>query len=341
MYKILVTGSAGFIGAHLAGQLIEQGYEVVGIDNINDYYDIRLKYARLQELTGIVPYKIEKNIPIKSLLYPNYTFIKLDIEDTDSLYELFLKEKFTVICHLAAQAGVRYSISNPRAYINTNIAGFFNILENCHKFDIKHLIYASSSSVYGLNVKIPFSENDCTDYPVSLYAATKKANELIAHSYSHLYGIHTIGLRFFTVYGPWGRPDMAPFLFLDAILNNREIKIFNNGEMLRDFTYIDDIVKGVVTVISSLQKRDYTDKVHEIYNIGNSFPVKLMDFIDVLEKVSGKTAKKVFLPMQAGDVYKTYADTQKLEKEFGYKPQTDITQGVEMFVNWYKSFCNK
>ena len=339
--KLLITGAAGFIGSKLAQQLAEKGHEIVGLDNLNSYYDVNLKYGRLQSLTGIQQSDIKTGQLVSSRMYPNYRFIQLDIENNDSLQQLFKTEKFEHVYHLAAQAGVRYSIENPYVYANTNVLGFLNILEACRQNKIRHLVYASSSSIYGLNAKVPFSESDCTDYPVSLYAATKKANELMAHSYSHLYGIHTIGLRFFTVYGPWGRPDMAPFLFLDAILNDREIKIFNNGQMLRDFTYIDDIVKSMTIVINSLQKRDCSDKLHEIYNIGNSFPVKLMDFIDLLEKTSGKMAKKLFLPMQAGDVYQTYADTQKLEKEFGYKPQTNITQGVEMFVNWYKSFLNK
>ena len=339
--KILVTGAAGFIGSKLAQQLAEKGHDVVGLDSLNSYYDVNLKYGRLQFLTGVQQSDIKAEQLVTSRTYPNYRFIQLDIENNDSLQQLFKTEKFEHVYHLAAQAGVRYSIENPYVYASTNVLGFLNILEACRQNEIRHLVYASSSSVYGLNAKVPFSESDCTDYPVSLYAATKKANELMAHSYSHLYGIHTIGLRFFTVYGPWGRPDMAPFLFLDAILNDREIKIFNNGQMFRDFTYIDDIVKGITIVTDSLQKKDCTDKLHEIYNIGNSFPVKLMDFIDILEKTSGKMAKKLFLPMQAGDVYQTYADTQKLEKEFGYKPQTNITQGVEMFVNWYKSFLNK
>ena len=338
--KILITGTAGFIGFHLAKRLLNEGYEVVGLDNINDYYAISLKYARLAE-SGITETNIEYGKLVKSDFFPNYRFVKMDLEDRERMEHFFKVERFDLVYHLAAQAGVRYSIENPYAYVQSNLVGFMNILECCRNNMIKHLIYASSSSVYGQNAKVPFSESDCTDYPVSLYAATKKANELMAHSYSHLYGIQTIGLRFFTVYGPWGRPDMAPFLFLDAILNDREIKIFNNGEMLRDFTFIDDIVEGLTKVLNNIQNSDISEKLHEVYNIGNSSPVQLMDFIDVIERVTGIIAKKTYMPMQAGDVFQTYSDMQKFENKFVFRPQIDIYKGMERFLEWYKSFYMK
>ena len=347
--KILLTGSAGFIGAHLAKRLIEQGYDVVGIDNINNYYDIRLKYARLRELTGISKNEIKENILVKSRLYSNYTFIKLDIENTDNLHELFLKEKFTVVCHLAAQAGVRYSIENPMAYVNSNIVGFTNILEQCRLHKVKHLVYASSSSVYGLNTKMPFSTHDPVNHPVSFYAATKKSNELMAHVYSQLYNLPTTGLRFFTVYGPWGRPDMSPMLFADAIMNDKPIKVFNHGNMGRDFTYITDIVEGVVRVINKPAESSETwlsdnpdpatsSAPYRIYNIGNSSPVKLMDYIEAMERALGKKAIKEFLPMQQGDVLNTYSDVSDLEDEFGYRPNTTLQVGLTEFANWYKEY---
>lgn len=333
--KILVTGTAGFIGFHLAKKLLERGDEVVGLDNINDYYDANLKYARLAEL-GISRHSeldSESNLNfMQSTIYPNHKFIKASLEDTQSINSLFETEKFDAVCNLAAQAGVRYSIENPHAYIQSNVVGFLNILEACRNFDVKNLAYASSSSVYGLNKSQPFKTTDMTDTPISLYAATKKSNELMAHTYSHLYGIQTTGLRFFTVYGPWGRPDMAPMLFADAILNDRAIKVFNHGNMSRDFTYIDDIVDGIIKVI------DKPSKNFNIYNIGNNAPVSLMDFIETLEASIGKKAKKEFLPMQDGDVVSTYADVSGLMDDFGYKPDTKLPEGIEQFVKWYKEF---
>ena len=298
--KILVTGTAGFIGFHLAKKLLERGDEVTGIDNINDYYDVTLKYARLAE-TGISRESETWYKPVKSTKYPNYTFIRMNLEDNEQLSELFTSEKFDKVCNLAAQAGVRYSLENPHAYINSNIVGFLNILEGCRHNNIKHLVYASSSSVYGNNTKIPLSTLDSVDHPISLYAATKKSNELMAHTYSHLFGFPTTGLRFFTVYGPWGRPDMALFLFTKAIMEDKPIKVFNFGKMVRDFTYIDDIVEGVIRVLDTpSRKREDTDNdpsqsqtaPFKVYNIGNSSPVGLMDYIKVIEQKLGKEAKK-------------------------------------------------
>ncbi len=331
--KILVTGTAGFIGFHLAKKLLERGDEVVGLDNINAYYDVNLKYGRLKEL-GIDPAKIEENQPIVSTIFPKHTFIKLDLADKDQIEALFKKEKFDAVCNLAAQAGVRYSLENPHAYIESNIQGFMNILEGCRENGIKNLSYASSSSVYGLNKEQPFKTTDQVDRPISIYAATKKSNELMAHTYSHLFGISTTGLRFFTVYGPWGRPDMAPMLFADAILHNRAIKVFNQGDMSRDFTYIDDIVDGCIKVIDNPNEKD----LYQIYNIGNNAPVQLMDFIKALENALGKEAKKEYLPMQPGDVKSTYADVSGLIDNFGYKPDTSIQKGVEKFAQWYRVF---
>ncbi len=325
--KILVTGTAGFIGFHLAKKLLERGDEVVGIDNINDYYDVNLKYARLKEL-GIKKEDIKENRLTQSLVYPRHRFIKANLEDAETLNRLFETEKFDAVCNLAAQAGVRYSIENPHAYIQSNVVGFLNILEACRNYGVKNLSYASSSSVYGLNESQPFKTTDKTDTPISLYAATKKSNELIAHTYSHLYGIKTTGLRFFTVYGPWGRPDMAPMLFADAISNDRAIKVFNHGKMSRDFTYIDDIVDGVIKVIDNPSN-------YNVYNIGNNAPVSLMEFIETLEDALGKKAEKNFMPMQPGDVESTYADTQDLINDFGYKPATKLSDGIGEFVKWY------
>jgi UDP-glucuronate 4-epimerase len=333
--KILVTGTAGFIGFHLAKRLLEEGYEVVGLDNINDYYDVRLKYARLKE-TGIEQNQIEQGIPVQSKTYSNYRFIKLNLEDRPALENLFTVEKFDVVCNLAAQAGVRYSIENPHAYIDSNIVGFMNILECCRHNQIQHLVYASSSSVYGMNAKIPFSEEDRVDYPVSLYAATKKANELMAHTYSHLYQLPTTGLRFFTVYGPWGRPDMAPMLFAKAITNREPIKVFNHGDLSRDFTYIDDIIEGVVRVIEAIPTKEEEHPYYRIFNIGNSQPVPLMDFIRTMEDAIGEKAILEMYPMQQGDVKTTYADTAKLEKTVGYKPKTEMKEGLKVFAEWYK-----
>lgn len=338
--KILITGSAGFIGSKLVQELANKGHDIVGLDNINNYYDIKLKYGRLDTLTGIREKQIEEGLLTQSQTYHNYRFIKLDLQDKDNIEKLFNNEQFDVVCHLAAQAGVRYSITNPESYITSNIIGFFNILENCRHHKIKHLVYASSSSVYGMNSKVPFSEEDKTDQPVSLYAATKKSNELLAYSYSHLYGIATTALRFFTVYGPWGRPDMAPFLFTKAIKSNEPIKIFNNGNMVRDFTYIDDIVEGVINVVEQKPKQNESKSKpqYKIYNIGNSQPIKLMSFISTLEKELAQKAEKIFMPMQPGDVMQTNADVSNLEKDFNFKPTTPIEEGVSQFINWYKQF---
>ena len=346
--KILVTGTAGFIGFHLAKKLIELGHEVIGLDNINDYYDVNLKYARLNILGISKDYIREKQLT-SSINFKNHQFIKLDLTDTESLNCLFKKEGFDAVCNLAAQAGVRYSLENPHAYIESNIKGFINILEACKKYDVKNLCYASSSSVYGLNRSQPFSASDHTDHPVSLYAATKKSNEMMAHAYSHLYGISTTGLRFFTVYGPYGRPDMAPMLFADAILNGNPIKVFNYGNMSRDFTYIDDIVEGIVKVIESPAKNsELFDRMnpdpsisiapYKIYNIGNGKPIKLMDFIEILEKEIGRTAIKNYMNMQDGDVESTFADTNHLIDSFGYSPKTKLKDGIHEFIKWYIDF---
>jgi UDP-glucuronate 4-epimerase len=349
--KILVTGSAGFIGFHLAKKLLERGDEVVGIDNINDYYDVDLKYARLDEL-GIDARGSCGGEIIGSARYPNHKFAKIDLADADAINRLFEAEKFDAVCNLAAQAGVRYSIENPHAYIQSNVVGFMNILEACRNYDVKNLAFASSSSVYGLNRSQPFKTSDHTDHPISLYAATKKANEMMAHTYAHLYGISTTGLRFFTVYGEWGRPDMAPMLFTDAILNDRAIKVFNHGNMSRDFTYVGDIVEGVIKVIDNPAKpfcdsktdqasnleADRSTAPYRIYNIGNNSPVQLLDFIKTVEKSLGKEAKKNFMDMQDGDVVSTYADVSALTDDFGYKPSTSLEAGVERFIKWYKEF---
>lgn len=335
MKKILVTGAAGFIGFHLIEKLIKEGNEIVGIDNINDYYDVNLKYSRLAE-SGICKDKVLGNDNfVQSEKYDNYKFLKLDITHLALLEDVFRKEHFTHVVNLAAQAGVRYSIENPHVYVQSNIVGFLNILECCRQYKIKHLVYASSSSVYGANTKIPFSEEDRVDHPVSLYAATKKSNELMAHTYSHLYNIPTTGLRFFTVYGPWGRPDMAPMLFANAISEERPIKVFNNGDMSRDFTYVDDIVEGIARCITTLPDNEVQASV---FNIGNSQPVKLMDFIACLEKELGVDAKKNFMPMQDGDVKRTWADTSSLEQKVGYKPKVYLGKGVANFVSWFKEY---
>ncbi|TDQ24109.1 NAD-dependent epimerase [Tenacibaculum caenipelagi] len=333
--KVLVTGAAGFIGFHLSEKLLALGHTVVGIDNINDYYDINLKYARLKELgIGRENAEVFYKETISSM-NENFKFIRLNLEDKEELLQLFTTEKFEVICNLAAQAGVRYSIENPDAYIQSNIVGFLNILECCRHHQIKHLVYASSSSVYGANKKVPFSEEDSVDNPVSLYAATKKSNELMAHTYSHLYKIPTTGLRFFTVYGPWGRPDMAPILFADAISNDRPIKVFNNGDMERDFTYIDDIVEGVKRVIEkSVENRE----LYKIYNIGNNDSVKLLDFITQMETSLRKEATKEMLPMQMGDVQRTWANVEDLIKDYEYKPKVKVADGVRRFVKWYQEY---
>lgn len=331
--KILVTGAAGFIGYHLCEKLITLGHSVVGLDNINDYYDVNLKLARLKEL-GIAKEPVHNDIAI-SQKHQCFRFIKLDITDRENLPILFENEKFDAVCNLAAQAGVRYSLKKPFVYIESNIVGFANILEACRNYNVKTLVYASSSSVYGLNDKIPFSVEDNVDHPISLYAATKKSNELMAHTYSHLFNIKTIGLRFFTVYGPWGRPDMAMFLFTDAILHGKPIEVFNDGTLSRDFTYIDDIVDGVVATL--LDKSKDASK-YRIYNIGNSKPVILLDFIEEIEKAVGKKAIKNMLPMQPGDAEKTWADVSGLQIDFGYSPKTDISEGVKKFIEWYQDY---
>ncbi len=370
--KILVTGTAGFIGFHVANALLEKGYEVVGLDNINDYYDPQLKLDRLKNAGINIPrhqLKTDEHTSplahqhISTLAHPristlahqhistlpNYTFHKLDLTNRDALFALFEKERFDAVIHLAAQAGVRYSLTHPQAYVDANITGFLNILEACRACPVKHLVYASSSSVYGKNTDMPFSVNDNVDHPVSLYAASKKSNELMAHTYSHLFGIPSTGLRFFTVYGPWGRPDMALFLFTKAILEDRPIQVFNKGDMMRDFTYIDDIVEGIIRVAErpaapnpswdgGAPDPGSSDVPHRIYNIGNGSPVKLMHFIEALENALGKTARKEFLPMQPGDVPATWADTETLHRDTGYKPGTPIDVGIKQFVEWYNSY---
>ncbi|MBH0019008.1 NAD-dependent epimerase [Pseudoalteromonas sp. SWXJ133] len=329
--KYLVTGAAGFIGNFVAERLCNDGHEVVGLDNLNDYYDPALKHARLERIKH----------------FTQFRFVKMDLADRDGIANLFEDEKFDRVIHLAAQAGVRYSIENPMAYIDSNLVGTATILEGCRHNKVQHLVYASSSSVYGMNEKMPFSTDDAVDHPVSLYAATKKSNELMAHSYSHLYDLPTTGLRFFTVYGPWGRPDMAPYLFTDAILNNREIKVFNNGKMKRDFTYIDDIVEGIIRIQDVVPKRDPNNSntspesskaPYRVFNIGNNEPIALMTFIESIEKAADKVAEKNYMPMQAGDVPATYADINSLNAEIGFKPNTNIEFGMGKFVDWYRSY---
>jgi UDP-glucuronate 4-epimerase len=346
--KILVTGIAGFIGFHVAKKLLEQGYEVFGFDNLNDYYDVNLKYARLQEL-GLERNLIDTSKQVNSSSYPKLTFAKLSLEDRLAMEDLFKTEQFDLVCHLAAQAGVRYSLENPHSYAESNLVGFLNILEGCRHNKVKHLAYASSSSVYGLNEKMPLSASDSVDHPVSLYAATKKANELMAHSYSHLYRIPTTGLRFFTVYGPWGRPDMSPILFASAIQSGQPIKVFNHGKMMRDFTYIDDIVEGIMNVLftpatsneswDAMNPSTASSKApYRIYNIGHSTPIELMYFIETIEKAMGKEAAKEFMPMQPGDVLKTFADVSELEQHFDYHPTTSVEEGVRLFADWFKRY---
>lgn len=334
--KILITGAAGFIGFHLAQKLLDIGYEVVGIDNINDYYDVDLKFDRLMEL-GIERESAERyHQKIHSSTGLNFTFIRVNLEDREQLPKIFAEHKFEQVCNLAAQAGVRYSIENPEAYIDSNVVGFLNLLECCRNYKVRHLIYASSSSVYGQNEKVPFSVEDNVDHPISLYAATKKSNELMAHTYSHLYNFKTTGLRFFTVYGPWGRPDMAMFLFTDAIVKGKPIKVFNNGDLERDFTYIDDIVEGVVKIVNSDQKNPETN--YSLYNIGNSKPVKLMEFIEEIEKHLGTKAEKEMYPMQPGDVSRTWADVDSLKEDFDYNPHTPVSKGVKNFIAWFRDY---
>ncbi|MEA5467772.1 NAD-dependent epimerase [Spirulina sp. 06S082] len=322
----LVTGAAGFIGFHVSKRLLEEGDRVVGIDNLNDYYDVSLKQARLREL--------EK--------YENFTFVHLDIGDREGMAKLFAAQDLEIVINLAAQAGVRYSLENPHAYVDSNLVGFMNILEGCRYGKVKHLVFASSSSVYGANQKIPFSVEDNVDNPLSIYAATKKANELMAHTYSHLYDLPATGLRFFTVYGPWGRPDMALFLFTKAILEERAIDVFNHGKMQRDFTYIDDIVEGVIRVSQKIPDADkLSGAKYKIYNIGNNKPVELMYMIQTLEQCLGKTAAKNMMPMQLGDVPRTYADVDELIHDVGFKPDTPIEAGIQKFVDWYQEYYHK
>ena len=346
--KILVTGSAGFIGFHLVKYLVDRGDEVVGIDNINDYYDVNLKYGRLAE-TGISKEDIAYGKLIQSEKYSNYRFGKIDLADMPSLKALFESEGFDSVCNLAAQAGVRYSLINPQAYLDSNFQGFLNILESCRNTKVKHLAYASSSSVYGLNQQMPFNVHHNVDHPISLYAASKKSNELMAHTYSYLFDIPTTALRFFTVYGPWGRPDMALFLFTKAITEGKPINVFNGGSMSRDFTYIDDIVEGIVRVIDnpapsnkagSGKKPDPASSVapYRVFNIGKGSPVSLMDFVAEIEKNLGLEAKKEFLPMQDGDVAATWADIEDLENILGYKPVVSVEEGVKNFIDWYKEY---
>jgi UDP-glucuronate 4-epimerase len=347
---ILVTGTAGFIGFHLAKQLSEKGIDLVGLDAINEYYNVNLKYERLEQ-TGIPREMISYGKIIQSRKFPGYRFIQAALEDKQTLDHLFEKNGFATVVHLAAQAGVRYSLTNPYAYLDSNLHGFLNILEACKNFETEHLIYASSSSVYGLNKKTPFSISDQTDSPASLYAATKRANELMAHTYSHLFGLRTTGLRFFTVYGPWGRPDMSLFIFVRNILKGKPIEIFNNGDMVRDFTYIDDIIEGITRVINKAQEKPKKSSAairagerekipFQLYNIGNSDPVQLMDFIAAIEESLQKKAIRKFMPMQPGEVRLTHSDTSDFEKEFGFRPKTSIYDGVEQFVQWYNSVSN-
>jgi UDP-glucuronate 4-epimerase len=349
--KYLVTGTAGFIGFHVAKQLLERGEEVVGLDIINDYYDINLKYARLAHM-GIQRDQVKKGEMVQSDTFEGYRFIQLDLSVKEPLLDLFAQEKFDVVIHLAAQAGVRYSLSHPEVYIESNIVAYLNILEACRFHPVKHLVYASSSSVYGSNEKMPFSTSDSVDHPISLYAASKKSNELMAHTYSHLFNIPTTGLRFFTVYGPWGRPDMALFLFTEAILKDEPIQVFNYGNMKRDFTYIDDIVKGVIKVADrpaspnaefDPQNPDpgSSRAPYKVYNIGNSSPVLLMDYIHAVEKGLGKEAKMNMLPLQPGDVPASHAEVSDLVRDTGYKPETKIEDGVKAFTDWYLDYYKK
>jgi UDP-glucuronate 4-epimerase len=348
--KILITGTAGFIGFHLVSHLLESNYEIIGIDNINDYYDVNLKYSRLK-IHGIDIESIQYEKKNKSKIFNNYTFIKADIANYDYIVNLMIQEKFDFVINLAAQAGVRYSIENPRAYIHSNIDGFLSILEGSRFSKVRHLIYASTSSVYGLNTKMPLNENMPTEHPMALYAATKKSNELMAHSYSHIFNLPTTGLRFFTVYGPWGRPDMALFLFTKAILNEEPIKVFNHGKMIRDFTYVGDIVESIKRLIEKPPSNNNnwdsenpliskSSAPFQIFNIGNSAPITLMEYINTIEKKLNKNAIKEYLPMQEGDVPATHADVSSLENYINYKPETKIEIGISNFIDWYKKFYN-
>ncbi len=344
---VLVTGTAGFIGFHLIRYLFGSNYEITGLDNINDYYDVDLKYSRLSE-TGIARDNIAYNKLVSSVVSDQYKFIQLDLEDKDNLIRLFRESKFDKVINLAAQAGVRYSFTNPDAYVGSNITGFLNILECCRQHPVEHLVFASSSSVYGLNKKMPFSVHQPVDHPVSLYAASKKSNELMAHSYSHLFGIPVTGLRFFTVYGPWGRPDMSLFIFVKAILEGKPINVHNEGRMERDFTYVADIVKGVGKVLESPAQAANIDgeemdpavssAPYRLFNIGNNKPVRLMDFINAIEEYLGKKASMNMIPIQPGEVEKTWADVSDLERQFNYTPDTPIKEGVKQFIDWYRSY---
>jgi UDP-glucuronate 4-epimerase len=339
--KILITGAAGFIGYHLVKRLVQEVKNtIIGIDNINNCYDQNLKYARLTD-TGICKENVKDLLSTQSTCYPNYLFIKLDVTDKVHLTNLFTEFYPDIVVNLAAQAGVRYSLDNPHSYVQSNVVGFMNILECCRYNNIKHLIYASSSSVYGNSEQIPFSETQNVDYPVSLYAATKKANELMAHTYSYLYHLPTTGLRFFTVYGPWGRPDMAPILFAKAISENNPIKVFCNGDLSRDFTFVDDIVESTVRLLNAVPTQDELYPYYRILNVGNSQPVNLMDFIHIMEDAFGKKAILEMYPMQAGDVKITYADTSALEKITKYKPSTSLKNGIEKFVEWYNNYTKQ
>lgn len=338
----MVTGAAGFIGSKVMAMLAGRGDDVVGIDSINDYYDVRLKYGRLAGCGFDVAEIRSSTAVVRNSRYGSCRFIRMSIDDKSAVDRLFAECRFDKVVNLAAQAGVRFSISNPYSYLQSNLTGFLNILEACRNFGVAHLVFASSSSIYGLNEKTPYSEADKVDTPVSLYAATKKADELMAHCYSKLYGIITTGLRYFTVYGPWGRPDMSPSLFAGAIMRGEPIKVFNNGDMMRDFTYIDDIAEGTLAVVDADAERLKRDNgvPYRIYNIGCSHPVRLMDFISEIERALGVEAKKEYLPMQPGDVYATYADTSRLEKEIGYRPHVTLREGIEKFVEWFRSDLN-
>jgi UDP-glucuronate 4-epimerase len=348
--KILVTGAAGFIGSHVALYLLARGDDVIGIDNLNDYYDVNLKNARLKRIDDYLKNAGETDFPYpQSNKIGNFTFIKMDVAQRDEIASLFKEQQFDKVVHLAAQAGVRYSIDNPHAYIDSNIVGFMCILEGCRHNKVEHLTYASSSSVYGANESMPFSVTDNVDHPLSLYAASKKANELMAHTYSHLYGIATTGLRFFTVYGPWGRPDMSPFLFADAIVQQKPLKVFNYGKHKRDFTYIDDIVNGIIKTLdhTAQSNKNWSGETPDpssskapwrIYNIGNQTPVELLDYIETIEKALGKTTEKELLPLQPGDVPDTYADVDALVNDVGYRPSTDLTTGIGKFIDWYVDY---
>lgn len=337
--KILVTGAAGFIGFFVAKALLEKGHTLVGLDNINDYYDIDLKYARLKELGVRRQDAEQRHLLAQSGLHPLFQFVRMDLEDRTALPHLFEEHGFEVVCNLAAQAGIRYSLEKPEAYVDSNIVGFLNLLECCRHHSVQHLVYASSSSVYGLNTKVPFEIADKVDHPISIYAATKRSNELMAHTYSHLFGFPTTGLRFFTVYGPWGRPDMAYYKFTQNILDNTPIPIFNYGNLSRDFTFVDDIVNGLVIIIEKgFRPHDNTAKMAALYNIGRGQPINLMDFVKTIGKHVNKEVQMKMLPMQDGDVHTTWADTTALEKNYGYAPQVDLDIGVQKFIAWYMAY---